>query len=136
MVRTKRGNAWQLSGNISRDDMGFIIRSIFWLSLVLLIIPFGGSGGNGQENMVSPVEALIAARGAIQDVTGMCERKPEVCETGKAALHTIGVRAREGARIAYEALDSRYGDDADGTEMAARDPVAEVIATGSVPESR
>ena len=116
--------------------MGFIIRSIFWLSLVLLIIPFGGSGGNGQENMVSPVEALIAARGAIQDVTGMCERKPEVCETGKAALHTIGVRAREGARIAYEALDSRYGDDADGTEMAARDPVAEVIATGSVPESR
>jgi hypothetical protein len=118
--------------------MGFIIRSIFWLSLVLLIIPFGGTGGEGQEDVVSPVEALLAARGAIQDVTGMCERKPEVCETGKAALHTIGVRAREGARIAYEALDSRYGDGATGqaTEVAASDPVADIIATGSVAESR
>jgi hypothetical protein len=114
--------------------MGFIIRSIFWLSLVLLLIPFGGVGSNGQEDIVSPVEALLAARGAIQDVTGMCERKPEVCETGKAALHTIGVRAREGARIAYEALDSRYGDGT--TEIAAGDPIADVIATGSVPESR
>ena len=119
--------------------MGFIIRSVFWLSLVLLLIPFGGTGGEGQEDVVSPVEALLAARGAIQDVTGMCERKPEVCETGKAALHTIGVRAREGARIAYEALDSRYGDEAagdDAAEVAASDPVADIIATGSVPEVR
>jgi hypothetical protein len=118
--------------------MGFIIRSVFWLSLVLLLIPFGGGGGEGKEDMVSPVEALLAARSAIQDVTGMCERKPEVCVTGKAALHTIGVRAREGARIAYEALDSHYGDNATegATELAARDPVADIIATGSVPESR
>ena len=111
--------------------MGFIIRSIFWLSLVLLLIPFGGTGDSGQQ--VSPVEALLAARGAIQDVTGMCERKPDVCETGKAALHTIGVRARHGARFAYEALDS-YGTEA--PEMASNDPVADIIATGSVPESR
>jgi hypothetical protein len=118
--------------------MGFIIRSVFWLSLVLLLIPFGGTGGDGQEDVVSPVEALLAARGAIQDVTGMCERKPEVCETGKAALHTIGVRAREGARIAYEALDSQYGDGATEApaDIAARDPIAEVISTGSVPETR
>lgn len=118
--------------------MGFIIRSVFWLSLVLLLIPFG-AGGEGQKDIVSPVEALLAARGAIQDVTGMCERKPEVCETGRAALHTIGVRAREGARIAYETLDARYGDEAAGTgaaEIAASDPVADIIATGSVPETR
>lgn len=118
--------------------MGFIIRSVFWLSLVLLLIPFGGIGGESQEDVVSPVEALLAARGAIQDVTGMCERKPDVCETGKAALHTIGVRAREGARIAYEALDSKYGDTggAAQAELAVRDPIAEVISTGSVPQTR
>lgn len=109
--------------------MGFIIRSIFWLSLVLLIIPFGGAG-KGQDDAVSPVEALSAARGAIQDLTGMCARQPEVCETGKAALHTIGIRAREGAKLAYEALDSRYGE----TQAAdAPDQVADIIATGSVP---
>lgn len=113
--------------------MGFIIRSIFWLSLVLLLIPFGGTGGGAREGIVSPVEALLAARGAIQDVTGMCARKPEVCETGKAALHTITVRAREGARFAYDALDSY---DTDASEVASSDPVADIIATGSVPESR
>lgn len=117
--------------------MGFIIRSVFWLSLVLLLIPFGGSGSGGQNDMVSPVEALLAARGAIQDVSGMCARQPDVCETGRAALHTIGVRAREGARIAYEALDTRYGDEADGsTQTASQDPIADVIATGSVPATR
>ena len=118
--------------------MGFIIRSVFWLSLVLLLIPLGGGGSGSQEDVVSPVEALLAARGAIQDVTGMCERKPEVCETGKAALHTIGVRAREGARIAYEALDSRYGEDVPeaASDVAAGDQIADIIATGSVPETR
>lgn len=114
--------------------MGFIIRSIFWLSLVLLFIPFGGIGGTGEEDTVGPVEALAAARGAIEDLSGMCERQPDVCDAGKAALHTIGVRAREGARIAYEALDSRYG--AAGTGASSNDPIADVIATGSVPDRR
>jgi len=114
--------------------MGFIIKSIFWLSLVLLVIPFG-TGGSSQGEAVSPVEALVAARGAIQDVAGMCARKPDVCETGKAALHTIGVRAREGAKFAYEALDSRYGEDG-ATAAAPRDQVADVIATGSVAPAR
>lgn len=113
--------------------MGFIIRSIFWLALVLLVIPFG-TGGDGQGETVSPVEALVAARGAIQDVAGLCARKPDVCETGKAALHTIGIRAREGAKLAYEALDSRYGED--GAAAAPRDRVADAIATGSVAPAR
>jgi len=84
--------------------MGFIIRSVFWLSLVLLIVPFGGNGEDGAET-VGPVEAFIAARGAIGDISGMCERKPEVCEVGRSAIYTIGVRAREGARIAMAAIE-------------------------------
>ncbi len=84
--------------------MGFIIRSTFWLSLVLLLIPFGGTGENGQP-LVSPLQAVFAAKGAIEDLSGMCDRKPDVCDVGRAAVHTIGVRAREGARMAYQALD-------------------------------
>lgn len=84
--------------------MGFIIRSVFWLSLVLLLVPFGANGEDA-ENTVGPVDAFIAARGAIGDISGMCERKPEVCEIGKSAIHTIGVRAREGARIAMAAIE-------------------------------
>ena len=120
--------------------MGFIIRSVFWLSLVLLLIPFGGQAENGQP-LVNPLQAMFAAKAAIEDVSGMCERKPEVCSVGKAAFHTIGVRARDGARIAYEALDG-YGGAA--STAPDNDPIAERIAqaasdetiTGTVAETR
>lgn len=115
--------------------MGFIIRSAFWLSLVLLLIPFGSSQ-DGQ--MVNPLQAMFAAKGAIEDIAGMCERKPDVCAVGRAAVHTIGVRAREGARIAYQALDA--SDDQADSPAGADDEIgdmiaqsqAEAIVTGSV----
>lgn len=121
----------QGSGVARREGkMGFIIRSVFWLSLVLLLIPFGTSGADG--NMVSPLQAMFAAKGAIEDVAGMCERRPDVCTVGKAAIHTIGVRAREGARLAYEALE-RNGTEDDATVVAgSSDPVADVISSADV----
>ncbi|MBO6719134.1 MAG: DUF5330 domain-containing protein [Rhizobiaceae bacterium] len=102
--------------------MGFIIRSVFWLSLVLLLVPIGGND-EGAADTVGPVEAFVAARGAIGDISGMCERQPEVCEIGKSAIYTIGVRAREGARMAMAAIED------DGAR-----PDAE-LTTGSVPAS-
>jgi hypothetical protein len=89
--------------------MGFLIRTAFWFSLVLLMLPFGGQGDAGDEQ-VGPLRALMAAREAVGDIAGICERKPDVCETGKSAIHTIGVRAKASARIAYEMLDDRLGE--------------------------
>jgi hypothetical protein len=89
--------------------MGFFIKTAFWFGLVLLIIPFGTGGAN--DRLVNPVEAFQAAREAAGDVAGMCERKPDVCVVGKSALYTIGVHAREGARIAYQMLDAHFGKD-------------------------
>ena len=82
--------------------MGFLIRTSFWFSLVLLFLPIAPEEGT---DTVSPLAALVAARDAIGDVSGMCEREPHVCETGRAALATIGVRARESARMAYQMLE-------------------------------
>jgi Family of unknown function (DUF5330) len=101
--------------------MGFLIRAAFWFSLVLLIMPFGGSDKDGET--ASPFQAFFAAREAVSDVTGICERKPDVCEISKSAFQTIGVRARESARIAYELLDGQFGKP---------DPS---IRTGSVPSA-
>ncbi|MCO5159937.1 MAG: DUF5330 domain-containing protein [Mesorhizobium sp.] len=89
--------------------MGFLIRCAFWLSLVLLIIPIGGAG-DAETDTVGPIQALVAAREAVGDLGAICERKPDVCVTGKAALHTIGVRAREASRIAFELLDEKVGE--------------------------
>lgn len=90
--------------------MAFLIRTGFWFSLVLLFLPLAPDGASDGGDAVGPLQAIVAARDAIGDVTGMCERKPEVCETGRAALQTIGVRARESARIAYELLDGQFGE--------------------------
>ena len=109
--------------------MGFLIKSAFWLSLVLLVIPFGGGSDNGEPS-VGAVETFFAARAVIDDMSGLCERRPQACEFGRSALHTIGVRAREGARIAYGMLDEHFGE-----EPAAALSVdgAEPLHTGSVP---
>ena len=101
--------------------MGFLIRMAFWFSLVLLVLPLDPANGDGAADSISPVQAFFAARAAVDDVAGICERKPDVCATGKAAMHTIGIRAREGMRIAYGMLDEESA------------PAVDIQATGSVP---
>lgn len=90
--------------------MGFLIRMTFWFSLVLLVLPLDPEGGDGSTASVSPFQALFAAREAVGDVAGICDRKPEVCETGKAAIQTITIRARESARIALEMIDEQEAE--------------------------
>lgn len=96
-----------------KAKMGFLIRMAFWFSLVLLALPLGGDGSPG----VNPIQAFFAARAAVDDLSGICERKPDVCEVGKAAMQTIGVRARESARIAYEMLEQTGGSEASGNDI-------------------
>ena len=87
--------------------MGFLIRMAFWFSLVLLALPLGiGPGEDGQQS-VGPLQALFAAREAVGDIAGLCERKPDVCETGKSAMYTITVRAKETAKIAAAMIDDK-----------------------------
>jgi hypothetical protein len=83
--------------------MGFLIKSVFWLSLVLLVIPFDVS--DDSVDTVGPFEAFAAARAAATDIAGMCERKPHVCDTGMSAMRTIGLKAREGVRMAHSMLE-------------------------------
>ncbi|MER9880462.1 MULTISPECIES: DUF5330 domain-containing protein [unclassified Mesorhizobium] len=100
--------------------MGFLIRAAFWFSLVLLALPLGVGADDAGRESVGPLQALFAAREAVGDIAGICERKPDVCETGKSAMHTITARAKETAKIAAAMLDDK---------AAEPDTV-----TGSVPE--
>ena len=105
--------------------MSFLIRMAFWFSLVLLVLPLDTSETTGES--VSPIQAFFAAREAVDDVSGICERKPDVCEVGKAAMQTIGARARETARIAYEMLEEN------GKPVPADDVGALIAAEETVP---
>jgi hypothetical protein len=103
--------------------MVFLIRMAFWFSLVLLALPLTvGPDESGRES-VGPIQALFAAREAVGDIAGICERKPDVCETGKSAMHTITARAKETAKIAAAMLDDKSVAGPDTSTM-----------TGSVPE--
>lgn len=85
--------------------MFFLLRAAFWFSLVLLFLPIWPSAQSTDDEPVGAIRALSAAQEAVGDLAGICERKPDVCETGKKAVHTITVRARESARVAIELLD-------------------------------
>ncbi|UVK38159.1 DUF5330 domain-containing protein [Mesorhizobium sp. AR10] len=102
--------------------MVFLIRMAFWFSLVLLALPLSVGPDEAGHQSVGPIQALFAAREAVGDIAGICERKPDVCETGKSAMHTISARAKETAKIAAAMLD----DDTAKPDMS--------VATGSVPE--
>lgn len=116
--------------------IGFLFKSAFWLSIALLFIPLAPTSETG-EPQVGAVDAFFAAREAISDVTGICERKPEVCEVGGALVGSIGVRAREGARLAYEALDGQFGEPEAESVLAQPSETAPAfdpeMTTGSVP---
>jgi hypothetical protein len=69
-------------------------------------------------------QSMAAAMEALDDIRQICVRKPEVCETGSETFAALGIRAKEGARIAYEFLDAKFTDGEDA------------LITGSLPPSR
>ena len=109
--------------------MRFLFKIAFWFSLVLLVIPLGESSTKSQPVVpgatppepVGALDTFLAAREAITDVSAICERKPTVCEVGREAMNTVGVRAREVARIAFEMLDENFGEtDSQSSPAASR----------------
>ncbi len=85
----------------------FLIRTAFWLSLVILFIPTGESnlpdaGPVDSNAQVSAIEALSAAQHTVSDLAGFCARNAETCETGSAAIKVFGQKAQYGARKIYE----------------------------------
>jgi hypothetical protein len=105
--------------------MFFLIRMAFWFSLVLLALPFNtGTDESGHES-VGPIQALVAAREAVGDIAGICERKPEVCDTGLSAMHTVTVRAIKTAKMAAAMLeDAPSSVDPDKATTTGSVPVA------------
>ncbi|HWJ72086.1 MAG TPA: DUF5330 domain-containing protein [Kaistia sp.] len=96
----------------------FIIRAVFWLSIVLLLIP-GDPATGGKSASAGAVDAVLAARGVIADLSGICARQPDVCTHGGAALQAVGTRALQGAGTLVSRFDAKAP-----SEPAAAAPVA------------
>ena len=108
--------------------MWFLIKATFWFSLVLVLLPFLDPSSSQKLEHAPKVElgdTFAAANEAFQYISAICIQKPEICEKGAETFVALGHRAREGARIAYEFLDTQFA------ETDAAQPDAKVM-TGTV----
>ena len=90
--------------------MWFLIKTTFWVGLVLLFLPFGDEPLEGNQSSASRADMLHAAQGLVTDVSGICARSPEVCSVGGEALRIVGQKAKYGAKSVYQFLDVALAD--------------------------
>src|SRR5262249_39741398 len=98
--------------------MMFFLRVAFWLGVVLVLLPSGGTKDApttpGQSSSLSTGEAVSAASATVDDLRHFCRRHPDACSVGAQAAVVIGQRAQAGAKMVLEFLNDRYGSQATG----------------------
>ena len=118
--------------------MWFLIKSAFWFAIVLMLLPLADPSADPTPNSGPRVNigaTVEAATSALDDLTGICRRRPDVCKTGGETLAALGVQARDGARIAYRYLDGRFGQSApDKVVTGTVQPVAPVASPQPQPQ--
>ncbi len=107
--------------------MFFLLRMAFWLSVVLVLLPSGGS----QRNAAAPSaelgarEAVSAASATVSDMRQFCTRQPEACAAGSQVAAALGQRAQAGAKMVYDFINERSGPRETGSiSKATRQPPA------------
>ena len=88
----------------------FLLRTVFWLSVVVLILPADRETGD-KAPRVTAIEALVAARTAVDDLSQFCTRNPDVCQTSGAAFQVFADKVRTGAHMIYGYFGSSAGGD-------------------------
>jgi hypothetical protein len=94
----------------------FLLRTAFWLSVVVILLPADPETGE-EAPRVTAFQALSAAQSAVQDVSQFCVRNPDVCDTGGTAFHVFADKVRYGTRMIY----GYFGDDGTDEAVPARD---------------
>lgn len=99
----------------------YIIRTAFWISAVVLLLPAGQDSmsenpAEPQHTNVSATQTIGAAVSAVGDIANICERKPEICETGAAAWNVFQRKAQHGASLLYDWVQGSDDASADANE--------------------
>ena len=87
----------------------FILRVMFWLAVIVMILPMDESGSNGQVNSpaseMSVSGAVSAASATMNDMASFCDRNPTACDTGAAAWDLFLRKLENGIRLAYRVAE-------------------------------
>lgn len=96
--------------------MMFLLRTAFWLSVVIFLIPVDQAAEQKAETaQVQPIgalEAASAAQATLSDMSGFCGRNPTACDIGGRIATTFMLKAQTGARMVYDFIDSSLADKA------------------------
>ncbi|PYE28805.1 hypothetical protein C8J32_101665 [Rhizobium sp. PP-CC-3A-592] len=118
--------------------MWFLIKAAFWFSLVLVLLPIFGTEDAAQPEAAAGArmdigQTVSAASEAIGYISAICLEKPDVCTKGAETFNALGHRAKDGARIAYQLLETQFGDEKTASAGDAVTP-GDAVTTGTVPE--
>jgi hypothetical protein len=105
--------------------MMFLLRTTFWLSVVLLVLPIATSQPKNEEPQFSTIQAVSAAGAAVSDMGQFCSRQADACAVGSQVLVHLGHKAQAGAKMLYEFFTEKK----DSTASVKQG----VTTTGSVP---
>ena len=86
----------------------FVLRSLFWLGTLAMLLPPSTEGGPAPR--VSVLHAAYATRVLLEDITGVCQRNPEACETSRKALVLLSRKLETGAGIVASGIAVGQGD--------------------------
>src|SRR5579863_5522794 len=84
--------------------MFFLLRMVFWLGVVLVLLPTGAATRSPSASEVNASEAISAASATVGDLRGFCARQPDACTVGSQVATTLGYRAQAGAKMLYDVL--------------------------------
>ncbi len=89
----------------------FVLRSLFWLSTVVLLLP-PSQDGKEPAPRVSLLHTAYAARALVLDLSNVCERNPEACAASREALVLVAQKIETGAGIVSASIAASEGKSA------------------------
>lgn len=95
--------------------MRFLFRIIFWLGLVLVLLPRDKTAESEKAPQIGAADAVQAATAAVSDMSQFCKRQPGACEVGGQAATILGQRAQDGARKLYKIITDKKSPDHTGS---------------------
>jgi hypothetical protein len=113
--------------------MFFLLRIVFWLGVVCMLLPSGGSKPATPEARLNARQAVALASAAVADMRGFCERQPDACKVGGEVAVAIGHKAEAGARTLYELVTATISKTSTRPRKgAAEKPASKVVTVSTV----
>lgn len=90
--------------------MGFLIKTAFWLTIVILLLPIPEDQQNASGPMISASDAISVLSTALNDARGFCTRNPDACVTSAAAVQTFGTRAQYASKMLHDFITDKLDE--------------------------